>query len=268
MLRRFDRGTSALMYHQQVRQGPWCPEGSILRNASRDSIPLWFPAVLAVVLLLTSGIAFRTVVARVHGDALTPVDLPVPLAQIPLQVEGWVGEDLEIEETTEIYMKRNFADDFVSRRYLNMAQSLRADLYVVYCSSRPGGIIGHQPRVCFPAHGWIHDGTEVSQIESRSGRSIRCLVHRFHRPAPSYQQIVVVSYYVLNGSITLSERDFSGFLSRRPNLSGDPARYVAQVQVSAVWEHSARTAAADFADTVLAFLPDQYGYVKAAHEGR
>jgi len=122
--------------------------------------------------------------------------------------------------------------------------------------------------VCFPAHGWIHDGTEVSQIESRSGRSIRCLVHRFHRPAPSYQQIVVVSYYVLNGSITLSERDFSGFLSRRPNLSGDPARYVAQVQVSAVWEHSARTAAADFADTVLAFLPDQYGSVKAAHEGR
>jgi hypothetical protein len=217
---------------------------------------------------MTSGVVFRTAVTRVHGDSLAPVALPVALGQVPVQVEGWAGQDLEIEETTRVYMERNFADDFVSRRYLNAAQGIWADLYVVYCSSRPGGIIGHQPMVCFPAHGWIHDGTEPSQIVSRTGRSIRCLVHRFHRPAPSYQQIIVLSYYVLNGRITLSERDFSGFLSRRPNLSGDPARYVAQVQISSVLEHCARAAAADLADTILAFLPDQYGYVRVANEGR
>ncbi len=65
----------------------------------------------------------------------------------------------------------------------------------------------------------------------------------------------MLNFYVLNGQITLNERDFSGFWGRRPNLSGDPARYVAQVQISSTLEHSARSAAAEMADTLLAFLP-------------
>ena len=121
--------------------------------------------------------------------------------------------------------------------------------------------------MCFPAHGWIHDGTVTSEITSSSGRPISCLIHRFHKPAPSFQEIVVLSFYILNGQITLSENDFSGLLGRRPNVSGDPARYVAQVQISSVYENSIRTAAAQMADTILAFLPDQKGHQGAADLG-
>ena len=252
------------MYRNQARYGGWHRECSLWRKACLGHTPVWFSAVVGVVLLVTSGIAYRALAARVQKDSLTPVRLPIPLARVPMEVAGWTGEDLYIEETTRAYMERNFADDYVSRRYVNTAQGLWADVYVVYCSSHPGGILGHQPLVCFPAHGWIHDGTVPAQIVSRSGRPLRCLIHRFHRPAPSYQQIVVLSFYVLNGQITLSERDFSGFLGRRPNLSGDPARYVAQVQVSSVLEHSAQTAAAEMADLLLTFLPDQNGHVAAA----
>ena len=170
-----------------------------------------------------------------------------------------MGEDLEIPSTTAIYMKTNFADDYISRRYVNLAEGIWADVYVVYCSSKPAGIIGHQPRVCYPNNGWIRDSTETSEFTSRSGRPISCLVHRFHRPAPSYQEIVVLNFYVLNGKITLSEDEFSGFWGRWPNIAGDPARYVAQVQVSSVFEHAARLAAADTADVILGFLPDQKG---------
>lgn len=218
-------------------------------------------------MLITAGFAYRAATARMPNAAVAAVQLPVPLRQFPTQVASWAGSDLPIPETTADYMRQNFADDFISRRYVNASQGQWADVYIVYCSSRPGGILGHQPRVCFPAHGWIHDGTVTSEITSSSGRPISCLIHRFRKPAPSFQEIVVLSFYILNGQITLSENDFSGPLGRRPNVSGDPARYVAQVQVSSVYENSVRTAGAQMADIILSFLPDQNGHQGAADLG-
>jgi hypothetical protein len=251
------------MYHDPARYSVSHGKVPVLRRMLSGSVPVWFSAVVAVLLLTTAGAAYRVMSSRVQGEAVATVKLPISLEQIPLEVDGWKGEELSIPETTKIYMQRNFADDYISRRYINTAQSLWADLYVVYCSSRPGGILGHRPGVCYPGNGWIPDGTTTSEIVSRSGRPISCLIHRFHKPAPAYLETVVLSFYVLNGQITLRERDFSGFLGRRPNLSGDPARYVAQVQVSSSYENSVRTAAAQMADTLLAFLPDQDGHVSA-----
>ena len=207
-------------------------------------------------MLVVAGAAYRAMAARVQGGAVATVKPPIPLEQIPMRVAGWVGEDLPIPEGIKRYMERNFADDYVSRCYTDAARGLRANVYVVYCSSRPGGIVRHEPRKCFRGNGWIHDGTETSEITSRSGRPISCLIHRFHMPAPAYQETVVLSFYVLNGQITLSEDKFSGPWGRRPNLSGDPARYVAQVQVSSSYEQSARTAASEMADIILAILPE------------
>lgn len=235
--------------HGDVRRGP----SSFSHRKPWGGTPVWLSAVVAVVLLVTAGIAYRAMAARLYGDALRPVKLPVPLQQIPEQIGGWVGKDRPIAEGIIAYMRQNFADDYISRRYINAQEGVWADLYVVYCSSRPGGILGHKPTVCFPGNGWIHDETTSSQFVAGSGRPIACLVHRFHDSA--YQQTVVLNFYVLNGQITLNESDFSGFLGRRPNLSGDPARYVAQVQISSNLEHSARIAAAEMADVLLAFLP-------------
>jgi len=243
------------MYWNRTNCGVRRGAGSFSHRRCWGGTPVWLAALVAVVLLVTAGVAYRAMAARLYGDALTPVRLPVPLKQVPGQIGGWVGQDLPIPENIKVYMEQNFADDYVSRRYINAREGVWADLYLVYCSSRPGGILGHQPLVCFPCNGWVHDETASSQIVSRSGRPINCLVHRFHKPAPAYQQVVVLNFYILNGQITLNERDFSGFWGRRPNLSGDPAHYVAQVQVSSNLEHSVRTAAAQMADILLALLP-------------
>jgi hypothetical protein len=181
-----------------------------------------------------------------------------------VRIGNWVGSDLSIPTTTKEYMEKNFADDFLSRRYINDAINAWADVYVVYCSSQPGGILGHQPRVCYPAHGWIHDSTEQSQFTLQTGRQIPCLIHRFHKPAPAYDQTVILNFYILNGQITTEEKDFSGLLGRRPNIAGDPAQYVAEVQISSVLENSIRTAAVDLTDLILDFLPDRDGKVVAA----
>jgi hypothetical protein len=243
------------MYRNRTNCGVWRGAGSLSRRRSRRSTPVWLSAVVAVILLVTTGAIYRAMEARLYGNDLAPVKLPTPLREVPERMGAWVGQDLSIPETTVAYMRRNFADDYISRRYVNAREGLWADLYLVYCSSHPGGILGHQPLVCFPNNGWIHDETTSSQIVSRSGRPISCLVHRFHKPSPAYQQMVVLNFYILNGQITLSEREFSSPWGRRPNLSGDPARYVAQIEISSNLESSARAAAAQMADILLAFLP-------------
>ncbi|NIP53353.1 MAG: exosortase-associated EpsI family protein [Phycisphaerae bacterium] len=218
--------------------------------------------IFAVLLLVSSGITYRLLASHLEMLFETPVSLPVPLGAFPAQVYDWIGTDLTIPNITKEYIEKNFADDFLSRRYTNTSTQKWADVYVVYCSSRPGSILGHRPRVCYPANGWVHDGTESSQFVLRTGRSIPCLIHRFHKPTPAYDQKVILNFYILNGQITTREDDFSGPFGRRPNITGNPARYVAQVQISSVFESSIRTAAKDITGLVLDFLPDKDGKVR------
>lgn len=219
---------------------------------------------LAVLSLLLSGIVYRVLASQLKLVVDTPITLPVPFESFPVQIGNWVGRDLSIPNTTKEYMERNFADDFLSRRYINAETKAWADVYIVYCSSKPGGILGHRPGICYPAHGWIHDSTESTQFTLRAGQQIPCLIHRFHKPAPAYDEAVVLNFYILNGWITTNENDFSGPLGRRLNTAVDPTRYVAQVQISSVLENSVQTAAEDIAGLILDFLPDKNGDVKAA----
>jgi len=192
-----------------------------------------------------------------------PISLPVPLSAFPSEIGNWVGRDVPVPTTAKEYMERNFADDFLTRRYTNAATKAWADVYIVYCSSRPGGILGHRPRVCYPGFGWIHDSTERTHFILRPSQRIPCLIHRFYKPAPAHDQTVVLNFYILNGRITADENDFSGPLGRRPNIARDPARYVAQVQISSILENSILSAAKDMTDLILDFFPDENGKIRA-----
>ncbi len=217
--------------------------------------------ILTVLLLVSSGVTYRLLASHLDLLLKTPISLPVPLSAFPTQIGDWVGTDLAIPNTTKEYMEKNFADDFLSRRYINSVTQSWSDVYVVYCSSQPGGMLGHQPRICYPANGWVHESTESSQFVLRTGRSIPCLIHRFHKPTLAYDQKVILNFYILNGQITTDETDFSGPFGRRPNITGKPARYVAQVQISSVFESSIITAATDMTGHILEFLPDKNGVV-------
>jgi hypothetical protein len=237
------------------------PAAKSVRGAGAS---IWFAGVLAFVLLISAGIVYRVTASGLQRIRDNPVVLPAPLRAIPMQIGSWSGKEMTLPTTTEEYMKSNFADDYVSRRYTNATEGAWADVYVVYCSSYPSGLLGHKPDVCFPAHGFIHDHTTPTEVTTQSGQKVECLSHQFHKAPPDYGQVCVLSFYVLNGQITLREREFSGFLDRTPNISGNPARYVAQVQISSTFENSAKLAARDLVDILLTFLPDRHGYVKAA----
>jgi hypothetical protein len=234
-----------------------------MHNATGKT-PVWFAWVLAVLLLVLIGIAYRVSAYKLKVLGNEPVALPVPLSGFPMRISNWIGSELPIPAVTKEYMEENYADDYFSRRYVNSADKTWVDVYVVYCSTRPGGILGHRPGVCYPAHGWLLENTDTSQFISQDGRQVDCLVQRFRQPKMDVAEVVVLSFYIRNGKTTAKESDFSGLFGRQPNISRDPSRYVAQVQISSAAENSVRLAAKDMTDRVLDFLPDSNGRARSA----
>lgn len=238
-----------------------------VKNRHLRKPSLVFIISLAVLLLVFSGVGYRLLAARFQVFIDQPITLPVPLGDFPRQIGDWSGEDLRIPLVTIEYMERYFADDYFSRRYVNKKTNALVDVYVVYCSTTPAGMNGHRPQYCYTGHGWIldEDDTKSSQITTRDHGQIPCLVHRFHKSAPLSDEIFeifVMSFYILNGQITNDDSGFSSPWGRRPNITGDLARYVAQVQISSVLESSINSAAEEFTDLILRYLPDQAGKVQ------
>ena len=185
--------------------------------------------------------------------------LPVPLDAYPKRIDQWVGEDVPIPSSIQQVAGN---DAFVNRLYKNRASNEWVNVYIAY-TAHPRTMLGHRPRICYEAGGWIHDGTESGQFTSRTGRKLSCLIHRFHRPAPDHEETVVLNFYIVNGQLTCDYRVFSGVGWRIPNIDGDPARYVTQVQISSALENSTRAAARDMAELIFDFFPDEDDQVKA-----
>lgn len=216
--------------------------------------------VLAVILVVLSGVAYRVLASRLKLVVETPVSLPIPLNAFPAKIGDWTGKDVPIPPNIQRVAGN---DDFLNRLYINESNNEWVNVYVAY-TARPRTMMGHRPQVCYVGGGWVHDGTERSEVVSNMGTRIPCLVHRFHRPAPETGETVVLNFYVVNGQITHDESVFTGLGWRTPNIGGDPARYVAQVQISSFLENSARQAAKDMTEIILNCLPDPNGNVAAA----
>jgi len=221
----------------------------------------WF-LVLALALLIISGIFYRVLSNHFREFVDKPIILPVPLKEFPKEVGPWKGEDVPISQTI---LKVAGNDDYLSRLYINKSNNQWVNVYVAF-TARPRTMLGHRPQVCYPASGWIHLGSEEISIKSKSGAIIPCLLHRFRRPAPRHEEILVLNYYILNGRLTINEKTFDSIGYRTPNIEGDIARYVTQVQISSTMEASARNAIHWFVDLLMDYFPDQSGIIKAAED--
>jgi hypothetical protein len=220
--------------------------------------------VLASLLVICGGITYRVAASHMKSWVETSVKLPVALSNFPMRVGQWSGKDVPIPPNIQRIAGN---DDFVNRLYINDSKNQWVNVYIAY-SGRPRNMIGHQPQACYVGGGWIHDYTQPSKVLSSSGVEIPCLIHGFHRPSPETGEIVVMNFYILNGQLTNDESGFSGVGWRTPNIAGNPARYVTQVQISSVLESSVRTAAKDMTGLILDFFPDAGGKVKASeHTG-
>ena len=196
-----------------------------------------------------------------------PISLPIPLSEFPEETEDFIGHDHEIPAVTRENTEENFTDDYLNIRYVNKNTNNGFGLYIVFCSSKSSGLLGHRPRICYKGNGWIHDETKPLELKTEQNRQIPCLIHHFHKPFPdNNNKIVVLNYYVVNSQITNDEDEFSSIWGRRPNISGDIARYVAQVQISSNVESSVIAAAESISDKILQLLPNPKNKVSATAE--
>lgn len=222
-------------------------------------ISAWFVWTLAVLLLLSTGIVYRVLASRLKLTVEVPINLPTPLSAFPTQIGNWTGKDVPIPQNIQRVAGN---DDFLNRLYINQSNNQWANIYIAY-TARPRTMLGHRPQVCYVGGGWIHDSTEQSEVFTSTGRKIPCLIHRFHMPSPSNEERVVLNFYIINGQLTNDESGFSGVGWRTPNITGNTARYVAQVQISSVLENSTRSATANMTDLILEYFPDEKGFVRA-----
>jgi hypothetical protein len=218
---------------------------------------------LALAALLATGTFYRVRVAEINRLVKRQISLPLLLSEIPKQIGSWTGTDVPISEAVQEVAGN---DDFLSRVYLDRRTNQSANIYVGY-SARPHTMVGHKPSVCYPANGWVYDEHRFSEFVSRGSRRISCMIHKFHRVMPEVGEVFVLNYYVVNGRTTTDERAFEGLGWRTPNIDGNPARYVAQIQISSSLERSIVNLAEDITDVLLDFLPDTNGVVKVKDAG-
>lgn len=235
------------------------PEDFYSVNTATGKTPVWFVWILAVLLLISAGVTYRVLASRLQLVADTPIMLPVSLNIFPTQIGNWAGKDVPISRTVQRVAGN---DAFINRLYTNKLSNEWANIYIAY-TARPRTMLGHKPEVCYVGGGWIHDSTQPTELISHLGRKIPCLLHRFHWPTEQYQEQVVLNFYIVNGQLTSDESVFSGVGWRTPNIAGDPARYVAQVQISSVLENPVLTMAKNITDLVLDYFPDENGKVRA-----
>ena len=225
-------------------------------HTAMGKTPAGFVWILAFLLLISAGITYRVLASYLN---VTPIALPIPLSVFPNQIGDWIGQDVPIPPNIQRVAGN---DASLNRLYRKQLNNQWANLYVAY-TARPRTMLGHRPQVCYVAGGWVHDGTQQAKVTSNNGREFPCLIHRFHRPAPENEETVVLNFYIVNGQITSDESVFSGVGWRTPNIAGNLARYVAQVQISSVLENSVRKATEDMTELILDFLPDENGKVQA-----
>lgn len=231
----------------------------LLRNGYSNRALSWSTWLLAVSALLLAGVVYRVTASRLRLVTGSPIDLPVALSKFPVGIDVWSGEDVPI--AANIRRAAGY-DEVLNRLYTNRSNGQLANIYIAY-SARPRTMLGHRPEICYVAGGWVHDSTVQTDFMSCSGICVPCLIQRFHRTAPESEEIVVLNFYIINGQVTADEGRFSGLGWRTPNIAGDPALYVAQIQINSGLESTVRAAAEDMAEVFLDFFPDENGKVRA-----
>lgn len=212
---------------------------------------LYVYAVIAALLLLFSGWAYRKEAQRLHAFGRVKVLPEISFKYFPRTIDGWEGRDQPISDTV---LRIAANDDYVCRNYRNVEKQLNASLYIAY-TCEPMRMLGHRPQICYPANGWILEATDTDHLTMANAVDTPVLIHRFYKPGLADEHIVVLNYYIVNGTVTADHAAISGLKWRRRRMPSGQPSYVAQVQISSDGAAAAHELAQTLADQILFHLP-------------
>lgn len=219
--------------------------------------------VVAAIVLIVSGLAFRSLADRLNRSAGEPTLPQGTLERIPLRIGEWVGRDVPLDDRVRAATD---SDDLVNRRYTLQGGSHNIGFYVSY-GVRARDLQPHRPDVCYPGNGWTSKGIEFVELPMPNGESLGCRLLKFGRGGFDERTIVVANYYIVDDEFF---PDVS-FVRSQAWRGESAVGYTAQVQVvcstSAFRNESAARAAveqfvaesAEIVRTVLASARKEMG---------
>ncbi|UCG17295.1 MAG: exosortase-associated EpsI family protein [Phycisphaerales bacterium] len=188
-------------------------------------------ALVAAALLLGSGIGYRAVASRL-SDFIGIAPLPQgTLAQLPLRIGEWVGQDVPVDERI---LKIADVDDYVNRIYERRGEKATASLFLAFRRRDVAygvpvrALMPHHPKVCYPATGWTFEESQQMALEEADGSMLPVEVLRFRRGELEVERVAVACYYIVEGRTGPS---VAALRPRGWRPKGD-LRYVAQIQIA------------------------------------
>jgi EpsI family protein len=121
---------------------------------------------------------FWTVVALLAGTAILLfargnsdfIPASEPLSQMPRDIDGWSGTDVEIDQETLDVLG---AGDFMSRVYVHGGHEAPIGLFVGYFPSQRTGVTIHSPKNCLPGSGWSFESSQYVDLKDVNGQAHR-----------------------------------------------------------------------------------------------
>lgn len=182
-------------------------------------------AVAAGFVMLTTGIGYRVLAARLAAPVDAILLSPEALARLPLQLGDWTGQEAPLDEAV---VRATDTDAHVSRRYSRQNPPGSVWLYIAY-GVNVRDLMPHRPEVCYAGAGWTRIDRRFTELPLSDGTKLPCNVLQFSRGTLNKQKVVVLDYYIVDGQYC---HDVSLLRSKAVFGSGTVG-HVAQVQVVA-----------------------------------
>lgn len=158
------------------------------------------PRVVLGCSILASGLAGQGALERLSETSRPP--LLSPLASLPMELGGWVGQDVPVDARVE---KEAQATEYLNRAYQNPAwPGVQMTLWINY--SEHGLNMRHSPEVCLPSGGWEKVESQTRVLEARSGRGPIRLTRLAYRQGELVQRIGFWYYIFGEGWLERSVR--------------------------------------------------------------
>ena len=219
-------------------------------------------AMVSSVLMLTFGLGFRVLAARLSAPADTmPID-PEALQELPLQIGDWTGQEVPLDEAI---VRATDTDAHINRRY-SRKSGLESMLLYIASGVKARDLMPHRPEVCYTGAGWTLTSRQSVDLASSNEMKLPCNILQFSRGTFDKSRVIVLDYYLVDGQYC---RDVSLLRSKAWRGSGI-VNYVAQVQIvtfitAAQTVQSAMAVLSDFAAASAPLIADVF---KSAVEDR
>ncbi|MCU0918573.1 MAG: EpsI family protein, partial [Planctomycetes bacterium] len=185
-------------------------------------------ALVASVIILVCGSAYRVMAARLNGPVNTLPISQAALDQFPMQVDDWQGTDVAMDEAI---IRETDTDARINRRYSRHG-GLEVVSFYVASGVKARDLMPHRPEVCYAGAGWTRLDRRFLEVPLSDGSTLPCNVLVFSRGALNTQRVTVLDYYIVDGQYC---HDVS-LLRYKVWRGSEGVRYVAQVQITASTE--------------------------------